>query len=203
MALRRVGKFVLEPRALRVFRSGRVGPRSAATTTAAAAVAAGPMYGRTGSKSCGGGVRACTRQLDVGFGVDELGCYPNAGLTISIVGNTALVRRNAEVAMGAQVAVQLYPLLVWEGEASKSKESLSSVAGLGVRHDGKLLSLVAGRATRGQLAQAFVAEGCWAAGYTDAGPSAALWVKGEGFLGAHGANPLLPAWLVFMAGTPG
>lgn len=137
------------------------------------------------------------------LGVDEPGCKCTRqdGVTFSVVDNTLLVRRYAEVAFGAAVAVQLYPTLVWEGTPSRSKQSLSSVAGLGIRYDGKLVSLVAGRATLGALAAAFVAEGCYAAGYTDAGPSAALWVPQTGFIGAHGANPKLPAWLVFTGGA--
>lgn len=219
MALRRVGRFVLEPKDLHVFREGsgktapRVGPQVAAKAAgtqlprfAVLAVAAGPMFGRTGSKRCGGGSTACTRQLDVTLGVDEPGCRctQQDGLTFSVVANTLFARRYAEVAFGARVAVQLYPTLVWEGEPSRSKQVLSSVAGLGVRRDGKLVSLVAGRATLGALAAAFVAEGCYAAGYTDAGPSAALWLpSGTGiYLGAHGANPKLPTWLVFTGGAP-
>lgn len=197
MALRNIGAYTIEPKQLRIVRGQRrnVDAIAAAYPWALAATAA-PMYGRTASRSCGGALNPCTALYDRASGVSFPGVFRDSGLTISVKGNRASVANGAQVPPGADVAVQLYPTIVRAGVASGPGTAESSVAGVGLLRNGKLLLMVAGGGSPFELGQEFVRRGAEYAGYTDAGSSAALWVRGEGWRGAHAANPSLPGWLL-------
>lgn len=198
MALRNIGAIAFPPRALHLARyPSPVGAeRVLADHPDAIACMAGPMFGHTASRSCGGGVKTCTRWFEPARGVDLLAAISNAGITISIVDGEAEARSKDQIAPGAAVAIQLYPTIAWDGVARGSGTGESSVAGLGLLRDGSLLYLVASGGSPHALGQEFVARGALAAGYTDAGSSAALYMREGGFRGAHAQSPQVPGWLL-------
>lgn len=198
MALRNIGEVSFPARALRLARyPTRVSPQQVlADMPNAVAVMAGPMYARTASRSCGGGVKPCTRWLDSARGVDLVGPIADAGITISVVEGEATARPKNAVEPGAEVAIQLYPTIAWNGAARGTNTGESSVAGLGLKRDGSLVYLVASGGSPLALGAELVARGAVAAGYCDAGSSAALYVRDEGYRGAHARDPKLPGWLV-------
>lgn len=198
MALRNIGALEFPARALHLARyPSPVRPaRVLEDHPNALAVAAGPMYGHTASRPCGGGVKPCTRWYEPARGIDLPAAIADAGITISIVGGEASARSKNQIAPEANVALQLYPTITWEGAARGTSTGESSVAGLGLLRDGNLLYLVASGGSPQALGSEFVARNAVAAGYTDAGSSAALYVRDEGFRGAHARDPKLPGWLV-------
>ena len=193
--LRNVGALVIEPGQLRIVRGSPSNVENLLTRYPwALAAAAAPMFGHTASRSCNGG--PCTKLFDRASGVSFPGVFPDSGLTISVKGNHASVASGAQVAPGADVAIQLYPAIVRAGVPGGPSTRESSVAGMGLLRNGKLLLMVAGGGSPFELGQEFVRRGAEYAGYTDAGSSAALYVRGEGWRGAHAANPTLPGWLL-------
>lgn len=204
MALRNIGEYVFDANQLHLVRySSAVGPEKVlADYPKVQAVMAAPMFGHTGSGSCGGGFKPCTRQLDKSHNIDLPGAsrLNASGITLSVVGGRASAAQGAAVAPGATVALQLYPTLAWNGHPSGGG-SESSVAGLGLLANGRLMYLVASGGSLRELGTLFVQKGARVAGYTDAGSSAALYVRGEGYRGVHARNPALPAWIVAEGGS--
>lgn len=210
MTLRKIGVFTLPASGLHVARytSEVTAARVLRDFPQAKAVAAAPMFGRTGSVNCGGGIKPCTKLIDLENGVEFAGSsrLASRGITLSIVNGRAVVKPGNVVEPQASVAVQLYPTLVQGGRNVGSGEVESSVAGLGVTADGRLVSVVAASGSLRQLADELIRRGAIAAGYTDAGSSAALYVRGEGWRGVHArgaTGPTLPGWLVFTSGGGG
>lgn len=203
MTLRNIGAYELAASQLAIARYGSLVTveRVMADNPTALAAAAAPMYSHTGSGSCGGGIVPCTRLLDLARGIDFQSKRVDSGVTLSIVGGKATAAQGSAVAPGASVAVQLYPTLVWNGRPSGGG-SESSVAGLGLLQNGRLLYLVASGGSLADLAAEFVRRGAVAAGYTDAGSSAALYVRGSGWKGVHARAPKLPGWLLVMPPPP-
>lgn len=198
MALRNVGEYAFRPADLGIVRyTVKVDVnRVLADYPNVVAVMAAPMYSATGSRSCGGGLKPCTRQLDKAFGVDVAGAITNSGVTFSVVNGEAKALDRDGVVPGATVAVGLYPSLVRDRRNVGSRTRESSVAGLGILDDGSLLYIVGGGGTLFDLGALFVQRGAKVAGYTDAGSSAALYVRDEGWRGVHARAPKLPAWII-------
>lgn len=204
MALRNIGEYIFDAADLHLVRySTKVTvERVLADYPKAKAVMAAPMFSHTGSGSCGGGLKPCTRQLDKSHGIDLMGAsrLNASGVTISVVGGRASAARGNVVAPGATVAIQGYPTLAFGGQASGGGAE-SSVAGLGLLSNGRIMYLVASGGSLSELGTLFVQRGATAAGYCDAGSSAALYVRGEGFRGVHARNPTLPAWIIAEGGS--
>lgn len=211
MPLRNIGEYTFDPSKLRILRptnekgkNVRLNPEEMMDKYPVRALMAAPMFNHTGSGKCGpGGLTPCTRQYDSITGVDFPSYRPKSGITLnvcrdSIMGKQyVIVLPQAEKASDANLAIQLYPSLVFDGEIKGKREKVSSVAGLGFNEETKkLVSLVASGGTLKDLADLFLEKGCNYAGYTDAGSSAALYIRGEGYRGVHAKNPKLPCWLV-------
>lgn len=156
----------------------------------AIAVTAGPMFK--------GGANTRFRLLDKGAGLDEASDEPRNGATISVVDDRATMAMHDAISPGATVAVQGYPTLVIAGTNVASGQSLTSVSGLGILRDGRLLVLLGSAGTLHDLAEAFLARGATNAVYLDAGSSAALLSRSQGYLGVHAAHVRIPTWLVVL-----
>jgi hypothetical protein len=204
MALRNIGEYIFGADQLHLVRyATKVSPEKVlADYPKALAVMAAPMFGHTASGSCGGGLKPCTRQLDKSHGIDLMGAsrLNASGVTISVVGGRASAARGNVVAPGATVAIQGYPTLAFGGQASGGGAE-SSVAGIGLLSSGRIMYLVASGGSLAELGTLFVQRGATAAGYCDAGSSAALYVRGEGYRGVHARNPTLPAWIIAEGGS--
>lgn len=152
----------------------------------------GPMFGA----ACGGEGPGCLqyRLLDAKRGVDSPSRYPSRGSTLSIVAGRPVVLAGDEVLPGADVAVQCYPTLVWEGALGPASGADAVWrAALVLFADGGL-----GFAIRHGTIPAFASEllsaGARWAGYTDGGGSTSLW-DGSSRAG-HPSPRAVPAWLL-------
>lgn len=199
MTLRNIGEYIFGGDLLHIVRypSPVDVARVMSDYPKAMAAMAAPMYSHTGSGSCGGGVKPCTRQLDLSHGVNvgPTSRLANSGVLIQVVNGRASAKQGSSVDPTATVAIQTYPTLVWNGSPSGGG-SESSVAGLGLLGDGRLIYLVASGGSLADLANLFISKGARYAGYCDAGSSAALYVRNEGWRGVHARAPKLPAWVL-------
>lgn len=128
---------------------------------------------------------------------------PNEGITISIANGRASVARGARLAPNAQVAVQLFPTLVFEGAVEVSNSGTNANAerraALAIFPD--RLAFIVGASDMISFARAIRDLGAIAAGYTDGGGSTSL-ITPQGYYGA-GEHRRVPTWLIVRGGGLG
>lgn len=184
--------YLFSPKALGVVRTG-YGVHGEAVLAADQKIAAaldGPMF------AGGSNVRFFLR--DRSRGLEESSDEPRNGMTISVVRSSGAVsvQRGAGAPANADVAVQLYPSLVWEGqnEAHRGTDAENRWrAAVSVQRDGRLGFWV-GIGPMYTFAERLIAAGARYAGYTDGGTSAGL-VTRQGRTGDRGRRPV-PSWIV-------
>lgn len=120
-------------------------------------------------------------------------------MTISVVNGEAFVTSGSTIARGADVAVQLYPSLVRNGQniASRSTDAERTWRAALVMLDKKTLAFAIGqRVSMYEFAEALIAAGARDAGYTDGGGSTSLWSKANATRFGSAENRAVPSWLV-------
>ena len=135
------------------------------------------------------------RHLDRAAGIDTPSLHPSRGLTISVAGGQASAALGDQPAPSADVAVQLYPALVYQGEVQRTVATVyNHVAALAVMRDGRLAMAVGRSMSMPTLAQRLIEAGALYAGYTDGGGSAAL-ITPTQYAGS-GEHRRVVTWLV-------
>lgn len=155
----------------------------------------GPMFTDSGSAFS----RFRFRLFDQRSGLDLPSREPNAGYTLSVVGDVATVAEGSAVAEGATFAVQCYPTLAKDGvraaladtDSNRSRVWRAAVALM----PSGLVALVVGVASLRAFAAALASLGVRWAGYTDGGSSTDLRTRLGPRWGYPGA-PRVPAWIV-------
>ena len=157
----------------------------------------GPMFSPCGDAFSAQCARPDYGMIDTRRSVSMASQNPHDGMTISTFrtpfGGRAVATRGFAPALGATVAVQLYPSLVWNGEVQDVAESpLDTRAGLAIMQDGRLALVISQQMTMAEFADALVSAGAVYAGYTDGGSSTAM----AEMTGTHGGERPVAVWLV-------
>lgn len=167
------------------------GPRTTAQMMASEsgviAAVDGPMFSKCSGQPSGYDSYTCGvveyRHLDASKGVDVATSHNARGMLLAVKGGAAYALRGGTEHPETDVAVQLYPSMVWEGrnEGSTSNDTNATIrAAAGILADGRVFVAVAEPMGIRAMADVLIRMGATHAGYTDGGGSGALFVRAQG-----------------------
>lgn len=140
------------------------------------------------------------RVFDHAAGIDVPSHNPRAGLTVSLVGRRVVVNDDDVVAPGADVAIQLRPGLVRNGQIVATNAGPNAErnwrVGIGVLGDGNLVFAIS-QSAMVAFAIALQGIGVTDAGYTDGGGSGRIELK-NGARAGSSENRRVPIWIAAM-----